>query len=99
MKAGKEIREEADHVCISLSWCDFGQVNLILGLLIVLGSSALNAFGLNLTKLDHVSSWLFPLCPTFTPSRSFLFPLFRSVLYRFEFRLAVFSTSIIYGHP
>lgn len=32
------------------------QVNLILGLLIVLGSSALNAFGLNLTKLDHVSS-------------------------------------------
>lgn len=30
------------------------KVNLLLGLLIVLGASALNAFGLNLTKLDHV---------------------------------------------
>ena len=49
-------------------------MNLLLGLLIVLGASALNAFGLNLTKLDHVrpsplsapSHSPFPLL--FTPS-------------------------------
>lgn len=32
-------------------------VNFILGFIIVIGASILNAFGLNLTKLDHVS-WI-----------------------------------------
>jgi hypothetical protein len=40
-------------------------VNLLLGLLIVLGASALNAFGLNLTKLDHVR--IPRLNPCYTP--------------------------------
>jgi hypothetical protein len=60
------------HIIVVRS--DSGQVNLILGLLIVLGSSALNAFGLNLTKLDHVSlsdilvalSLYFPVLPPFS---------------------------------
>lgn len=36
------------------------QVNFILGLLIVLASSILNAFGLNLTKLDHTRNTSLP---------------------------------------
>jgi hypothetical protein len=37
-------------------------VNFLLGIMIVLGASVMNAFGLNLTKLDHVRrmfAWVF----------------------------------------
>jgi hypothetical protein len=43
---------------VSHSWGSFvlmlEQVNFILGMIIVLGASVMNAFGLNLTKMDHV---------------------------------------------